>query len=249
MTAIEYGKQNTETIFLLHGGGLSWWNYREVAKILEKDYHVILPVLDGHAGSDAPFTTIEDNAARLISYIDTHFGGHVAVLGGLSLGGQIALEMISQRPDICRYALIESAQVRPSKLTCALIGPTFGMSYGLIKQRWFAKMQAAYLGIPKELFEDYYRDTCAITQTDMIAFLKANCAYEMKNGLRETTAKTKIVAGSREQKSILDSAKLLHSTISGSQVEILPGLRHGDLSINNPEKYARILKEWSGQND
>ena len=67
MTVIEYGKQNTEIIILLHGGGLSWWNYREVAKHLEKDYHVILPVLDGHAGSDASFTTIEDNAARLIS--------------------------------------------------------------------------------------------------------------------------------------------------------------------------------------
>ena len=94
---------------MLHGGGLSWWNYREVAKLLEKDYHVILPVLDGHADSDAAFTTIEDNAARLISYIDSHFGGQVAVLGGLSLGGQVALEMLSQRLDICRYALIESA--------------------------------------------------------------------------------------------------------------------------------------------
>ena len=249
MTVIEYGKQNTEIIILLHGGGLSWWNYREVAKPLEKDYHVILPVLDGHAGSDAPFATIEDNAARLISYIDTHFGSQVTVLGGLSLGGQIALEMISQRPDICRLALIESAQVKPSKLTCALIGPTFGMSYGLIKQRWFAKLQATYLGIPKELFEDYYRDTCAITKADMIAFLKANCAYEIKNGLRETTARTKIVAGSREQKSILDSAKLLNSIIPCSKAEILPRLRHGDLSINNPEKYVRILKEWSGQID
>ena len=249
MTVIEYGKQNTEIIILLHGGGLSWWNYREVAKPLEKDYHVILPVLDGHAGSDAPFATIEDNAARLISYIDTHFGSQVTVLGGLSLGGQIALEMISQRPDICRLALIESAQVKPSKLTCALIGPTFGMSYGLIKQRWFAKLQATYLGIPKELFEDYYRDTCAITKADMIAFLKANCAYEIKNGLRETTARTKIVAGSREQKSILDSAKLLNSIIPCSKAEILPRLRHGDLSINNPEKYVLILEEWRGQND
>ena len=248
MTVFAFGKQNHDTVLLLHGGGLSWWNYREVAKLLEQDYHVILPVLDGHAGSDTPFTTIEDNAAKLISYIDTHFGGQVAVLGGLSLGGQVALEMLAQRPDVCRYALIESAQVKSSKLTHALIAPTFGMSYGLIKQRWFAKMQAAYLGIPKELFEDYYRDTCAITKADLIAFLKANCAYEIKTGLKETTAKTKIIAGSREQKGILDSAKLLHSTISDSQVEILPGLRHGDLSINNPKKYVRVLEEWRWQN-
>ena len=249
MTVIEFGKHNEDTVLLLHGGGLSWWNYQEVAKLLEEDYHVILPVLDGHADSGVPFTTIEDNTARLISYIDTHFDGKITVLSGLSLGGQVALEMLNQGPDICHYALIESALVKPSKLTAALIGPTFGMSYGLIKQRWFAKMQAGFLGIPKALFEDYYRDTCAITKADMISFLQASCTYEIKMGLREATAKVKIVAGSREQKSILDSAKLIHSAISGSQLEILSGLRHGDLSINHPERYVRMLKEWRDHYD
>ena len=249
MKVFEFGKQNNDSVLLLHGGGLSWWNYHEVAKLLEKDYHVILPVLDGHAGSYEHFTTIEDNAARLISYIDTHFDGQITVLGGLSLGGQVALEMLSQRPDICQFALIESALVKPSKLTAALIGPTFGMSCGLIKQHWFAKMQADYLGIPKELFEDYYQDTCAITKADMIAFLKANCTYKIKAGLAETTAKVKIVAGSREQNNILNSAKLIYQAIPGSQLEILPGLRHGDLSVNHPERYVQMLKEWREHND
>ena len=244
---IEFGKQNPDVVILLHGGGLSWWNYREVAELLAERYHVVLPVLDGHADSDAPFTTIEDNAARLISYIDAYFGGQVLAIGGLSLGGQIAVEMLSQRPDICRYALIESALVKPSKLTVSLIGPTFGMSYGLIRQKWFAKLQADYLGIPKALFDDYYRDTCKVSKADMIAFLKANSIYAVKPSLSGTTAKVKIVAGSREQKSILDSAKMLHKAIPGRSMEILPGLRHGDLSLNKPEQYVAILqskKEW-----
>ena len=134
MTVMEYGHQNRDVVMLLHGGGLSWWNYREVAKRLAGQYHVVLPVLDGHADADAPFTTIEDNAKRLISYIDTHFGKQVLAIAGLSLGGQIAVEMLSQRPDICQYALIESALVKPMKLTYALIAPAFGMSYGLIRQ-------------------------------------------------------------------------------------------------------------------
>ena len=244
MTVVEFGKHNKDTVLLLHGGGLSWWNYREVAQKLAEQYHVVLPVLDGHADSNVPFSTIEDNAARLISYIDAHFGGSVLAIGGLSLGGQIAVEMLSQRKDICRYALIESTLVKPMKLTSALIGPAFGISYGLIKQRWFAKLQAAYLGIPRELFEDYYRDTCKISKSDMIAFLKANSVYAIKPSLSAVKAKVKIVAGSKEQKNIRDSARLLHSTIPGSVLEILPGLRHGDLSINKPEQYAKILTGW-----
>ena len=149
MTVMEYGKQNKDVAVLLHGGGLSWWNYRDVAEILCKDFHVVLPVLDGHGGEK--FTSIEDNAVRIISYIDEHCDGQVAVLGGLSLGGQIALEMLAQRPDICRSALIESALVKPSKLTQALIAPAFAMSYGLIKQRRFSRWQASYLGIPRTL--------------------------------------------------------------------------------------------------
>ena len=241
---MEFGKQNPNVIMLLHGGGLSWWNYREVAQKLGEQYHVVLPVLDGHADSDAPFTTIEDNAARLISDIDTHFGGQILAIAGLSLGGQIAVEMLSQRADICRYALIESALVKPMKLTSALIGPTFGMSYGLIKKPWFAKMQADYLGIPKALFDDYFRDTCKISKADMIAFLKANSLYSIKPSLSETRAKVKIVAGSKEQKNIRGSAKMLHEAIPGSSMEFLPGLRHGDLSMNKPEQYAEILTDW-----
>ena len=243
MKVMEYGKQNKDVALLLHGGGLSWWNYRDAAGILSEDFHVVLPVLDGHGGEK--FTSIEDNAAGIISYIDENFGGQVAVLGGLSLGGQIALEMLAQRPDICRSALIESALVKPSKLTRALIGPTFAMNYGLIKQWWFARWQAAYLGIPRILFEDYYRDTCAISKADLIAFTQANCGYALKH--LATTARVKIVAGSREQGSILESAKMIHRAIPGSELEILPGLRHGDLSLNQPECYARMVREREEQ--
>ena len=241
MRYVEYGNQNPETIILLHGGGLSWWNYRDVAHLISDRFHVVLPILDGHADSDTPFTSIEDNAARIIAHIDEHFGGKVLAICGLSLGGQIAVEMLTQSPAICRFALIESALVKPMKLTHALIKPTFGMSYGLIKKKWFAKMQAAYLGIPKKLFDDYYRDTCKISKEDMIAFLESNSAYSIKPALRNTQAKVHIVFGSKEQSSIRTSGKLLNRMIPDSTLESLPGYNHGDLSLNHPQAYAQKL--------
>ncbi len=241
MQYVEYGTQNPETVILLHGGGLSWWNYRNTAMLLAEKYRVILPILDGHADSDAPFSSIEENAARVIAFVDEHFDGNILALGGLSLGGQIVVEMLTRRPDICRFALIESALVKPMKLTHALVGPTFGMSYGLIKQKWFAKLQAAYLGIPKEFFEDYYRDTCKITKENMIAFLQSNSAYSLKPALADTQAKVQIVFGSKEQLSIRTSGKLLNRMIPDSTLEILAGYSHGDLSLNHPEQYAQML--------
>ena len=124
-----YGKQNRDVIILLHGGGLSWWNYREISERLQNDFQIIIPILDGHAGSDKNFTTIKDNAGEIISFIDMNFGGSVLLIGGLSLGGQILLEMLSQRKSNLSFCKVESAAVIPSKLTCSLIKPVFGGCY------------------------------------------------------------------------------------------------------------------------
>jgi pimeloyl-ACP methyl ester carboxylesterase len=50
----EFGAKNRYTLILLHGGGLSWWNYRAEAELLQSDYRVILPILDGTRAATAP---------------------------------------------------------------------------------------------------------------------------------------------------------------------------------------------------
>ena len=158
MNYVEYGKENSDVIILLHGGGLSWWNYKEVAERLQTDYHVVLPILDGHAGCDKQFTTIENNALDIIEFVNSKLGGSVLMMGGLSLGGQILLEILSQRKDICKYAIVESVLVIPSKFTYSMIKPAFGSCYGLIKYKWFSKLQFKSLRIKPDLFDEYYKD-------------------------------------------------------------------------------------------
>ena len=242
----EYGADQKDTILLLHGGGLSWWNYREAAELLKNEYHVVLPILDGHAGSDRPFTAIEENASELVSFIDENFGGSVLLIGGLSLGGQVLLEMLAQRRDICSYALVESAAVVPAKLTNALIGPAFGGSYGLIRKRGFAKLQFRALHIKPELFEDYYRDTCRIKKQDMIAFLKANTSYALKETFRETTAETHVYVGEKETRGILRSAEEICRALPSGKLHRMRGLRHGEFSMNRADLYADEVRRILG---
>ncbi|SCX02303.1 Alpha/beta hydrolase family protein [Ruminococcaceae bacterium P7] len=239
----EYGLKHKDAVILLHGGGLSWWNYREVALLLQGEYHVILPILDGHAGSDHPFTTIEENASEIIEFIDEQLDGSVLLIGGLSLGGQILLEMLSQRKDICSYALVESASVIPSKLTNALVSPTFGSSYWLIKKRSFAKLQFQSLHIKPELFEDYYRDTCRIKKQDMIAFLKANTSYSLKDAFRESSAEIHVYVGAKETREILRSAEVICKMHPSCRMNCLDGLKHGEYSMNHAAQYANAIRQ------
>ena len=239
----EYGCVDHETIILLHGGGLSWWSYREAAEKLAPDYHVILPILDGHAESDADFTSIEDNAARLIAFIDEHFGGSVLFIGGLSLGGQILLEMLAQRHDVCRHALIESALARPSRFTHAMIRPAFGSCHGLIQHKWFSRLQFRSLRIKPELIEEYYRDTCGISKQNMIAFLEANALYAIKSSVADCCTKASVFVGEKENGAMQKSARSIHKALPGSHMQILPGMYHGEFSINHADDYVNTVKK------
>ena len=246
MNYVEYGKENKNIILLLHGGGLSWWNYEEAAKWLQKDYHIILPILDGHAKSNRSFTTIEDNASEMIEFIDAQFGGQVFLIGGLSLGAQIALEILSQRSNICKYAIIESALVIPSKFTHSMIKPAFGSCYGLIKCQWFSKLQFKSLKIKSDLFDCYFRDTCAISKKEMIAFLQANALYSLKESIKNCTAKVYICVGGKENHAIQKSARIIHQALPESLMKVLPELYHGEFSINQGKDYANTIRELSG---
>ena len=239
----EYGADQKDTIILLHGGGLSWWNYREVAELLQREYHIVLPILDGHANSDRPFITIEDNASEIISFIDEHLNGSVLLICGLSLGGQILLEMLSQRGNLCSFALVESAAVIPSKMTNALIAPVFGSSYSLIRSRKFARMQFQTLHIKPDFFEDYYHDTCQIKKQDLIAFLKANTSYKLKDTVRGASAQIHIYYGEKETGEIRKSAEAICREIPSCKLHCLKGLYHGEFSMNHADRYADAIRQ------
>ncbi|SDW47009.1 alpha/beta fold hydrolase [Streptococcus equinus] len=243
MKVVEVGQENQDVIVLLHGGGLSWWQYQAQMDLLCENYHVVLPILDGHAGSDADFTSIEDNAKRLLDYIDKTYGGSVFLIAGLSLGGQILLEMLALRKDICQYAIVESAAIIPDKLTAGLVAPLFSMSFPLIKKKWFAKMQFRYLGIRADLFEHYYEDTVKLSKQNLIAFTKASSLYQVKKNLKNSLARVRIIVGEKETKKMHASARYLHDLLPDSRLEIKAGLAHGQYAINQPDLYVKELFE------
>ncbi|MGQ5513846.1 alpha/beta fold hydrolase [Streptococcus anginosus] len=238
----EYGLKNKDIIILLHGGGLSWWNYIDEIGLLEDEFHIVIPILDGHSDSDTNFISIENNASEIINFINENYNGKVKLIGGLSLGGQVLLEILSRNPNICEYAVIESALVIPMKFTYKMIEPIFNLTYGLTKKSWFSKLQFKNLKIKNSLYDLYYEDTCKISKNNLIAFMKSNSSYELKDTLSRTRAKVLILVGSKERSIMKKSAVKIAELISNSELEILQGYYHGDISINHADDYVERVK-------
>lgn len=241
----EFGNKEKPAIVLLHGGGLSSWSYRKIVDDLIQDYFVITPVIDGH-GEDGQtlFTSIEDSAARLIQYIDEAFEGHVYAIGGLSLGAQIAVEVISRRKEITRYAVIESALVYPIQWMASLAAPSHNLCYGLVKKRWFSKIQAKSLLLPNDLFELYYADSCKMSKQSLINITLSNGNYSLKPEIKNSEANVLILVGEKELGVMKKSARLLNESIPMSKLVIAKGMRHGEISLEHPEQYLRLVRSF-----
>ena len=77
-------------------------------------------------------------------------------------------------------------------------------------------------------------------------FFLLNSAYTTKDSIRENKARVHICVGQKEQGSMIRSAKKLHELITGSSLEILQKLYHGEYSINHAEEYAAKVRELIG---
>lgn len=237
-------KSDLPVVVMLHGGGLSDWSISNVAVLLKDDVQVITPILDGH-GDDAEstFISIEDCADKLIANIDKHFGGSVELLTGLSIGAQIVIEALMRRPALAKKAVIESGLILPMKSVAQMVPSSMKLSYPLIKQRWFAKLQAKSLFIEQDMFERYYHDSMQMSLASLINMSISNALYDPQH-LQNITAQTLILVGEKEISAMKKSAEKLNKEILGSRLVIVKSMGHGQVSLQNPMQYVELVKQY-----
>jgi pimeloyl-ACP methyl ester carboxylesterase len=238
----EFGNKELPTIILLHGGGLSYWSLSSVVELLEADYHVVTPIIDGHGeNGNEPFVSIEQSADKLLAYIDKACDGKVFMLGGLSIGAQIVTEALIKRDNVAQYAILESPLVVPIKGITTLTVPIFKLFYGLIKMKWLSKTQAKVLFVPENMFEHYYSDSLKMSKQSLINIILSNGTYALKSGIENANAKVMIIIGEKERRIMKKSAQILHDKIPESKLYISKKMGHGELSLVYPKEYVKLI--------
>ena len=151
--------------------------------------------------------------------------------------------MLSVRPAVARYAVIESALVCPIKGAGAS-AEMMKLFYGLTKKRWFAKWQAKALCVPDHLFERYFEDSMRISKLSLVSITKSNGRFELNKDISGTTATVLVLAGKKEIAVMKKSAGMIHEAIPGSVLRIIPNMKHGEFSLTRPSAYVAMLKDF-----
>lgn len=92
MNIHEFGKENRESILLIHPSVVKWDYFEYVIPLFEKNYHLIIPALPGYDfEDDSDFTSVEQIAAELNAWLKAKGYEELYAVYGCSMGGSVAL--------------------------------------------------------------------------------------------------------------------------------------------------------------
>ena len=97
MKYFEFGREHSELMVMLHGGGVCYRGIMPVAEKMAEAYHVILVAYDGF-NPDEPETVFQspmDEARRLGDYVTERYGGKIDVLYAISYGCRVMMEVLA----------------------------------------------------------------------------------------------------------------------------------------------------------
>ena len=92
MNIHEFGKENKETILLIHPSVVKWDYFELVIPLMQKNYHLLVPALPGYDfENDSDFTSVEQIASELNNRLKEEGYTEIYAVYGCSMGGSIAL--------------------------------------------------------------------------------------------------------------------------------------------------------------
>jgi len=244
----EYGDQNASLMVFLHGGGTSSWMWDKQVQYFTR-YHCIVPDLPEHGLSNLGIHfSIQSSAEKILTLIEEKARGKIVILIGFSLGSQVIIQMLSMKPEIIDYAIINSALVRPMAYAKYLIQPTMRLSFPLIKYRWFSKLQAKTLYLSDDFFEKYYDECCQIKPDTLVRVLEENMSFEIPKDFSKANAKILVTVGEKEKAVMKKSAKDIVESNSNCTGAIIPKIGHG-LPLALPDFFNRMVETWIHEGD
>lgn len=244
----ETGKNNSETIVFLHAGMSSGWMWDKHVESL-KDYHCLVPDLPEHGKSMEikPFT-IESAANEIIGIIKERAHGGKAHIVGLSLGAQVAVQILSMAPEVVDHAVITGTLTCEIGSSLSIFMNIFYKIYMHLKDiDFFIKMGMKAQSIHLKYFEDVKKDTKASTWSSLNNITRENRAFRIPENLCRSKNRVLVLMGEKEVKVVYESALDLNKCLPNSKVYKAANLGH-TWPLESPELFSNVVMAWINNN-
>jgi esterase/lipase len=239
----EYGEKTKPIIILIHGFCMPWKLWMPQIESFKKDYHVIVPILEGHEERDqTTFTSVENNANIIIDYIKNHNYKEVFAICGLSLGGAITVNILSQNRLIIKKAIID-AGITPSNLSRRReLFIVYSDFFKTCLARKFKKLLEIYYNpkdYSKHVVDSMYMTLQNISNSTIKNVFFSVDTYKLPKDFSNVKTEIRYWYGTKEENERKKDSDFITHTFPNAKSEIFEGYGHGQLALGNPNLYLK----------
>lgn len=240
MTFNTFGDIDNQSLLLIPGLGVSHEIFLPLIELLKDKYYIVAVGIDGFLiGKESQFTSVDDQAAQAIAYVQGFLNGHLDVAYGLSLGGKILSRMMERNEVVIDHAIMDAAPLLP--LPRWIINP---LRYYQSLNVWTCYH---WTGFWRWVFHSHYFD---VLLDECKKVWPSGKGKAVRDGYKDVyTNKLESIQGAdihywygtKEEFVARPQAKHLCKIHPGTHVDVFPKMNHGQLLVDRPEEIANRL--------
>jgi len=240
-------------VLLIHGVGADLESWDGVLSHLSPDRRYIRYDQRGHGQSrrtPGPYS-LDDLSGDAIALLD-HLGVARASVIGFSLGGLVAQSLALKHPERVRCLTLvstvagrtphEQARVNERAETLAREGATAHLSNAV--DRWFTP---EFVTAHPEVLEARRRKSLQNDPDCYVATYRVLAGSDLGDQLHRVTIPTQVMTGENDIGSSPRMSEFIHAQIAGSQLHILPRLKHSVL-LEAPDQIGALIEPFLAAN-
>lgn len=196
-----------------------------------------------------PYVSTEKTADTLMKYIEEHCNGHLFALCGVSLGGQIVIELLSRKFDFVEKVIIDGSLCypQPAMAYCCIASVRlfgrFLFSEKACRRQLdlMPKLLPKKMLYPEEIRAHYLQDMPRTPRETLYTIYRTYMMkYKLKESVQDSNAEVMYWYGEKEMKCVKKSAQLFQRLLPSCEIFEAKGYNHGYLSIYLPDEWLQI---------
>lgn len=239
----EYGDKHASLMVFIHGGGVSSWMWDKQIQYFSHYHCITIDLPEQGKSNYTENFSIQLSAKEVNKLIEKIANGKKVIVIGFSLGAQVTIQMLSINPHLINFAFINSALVRPNSFVRKMIRPSIKITFPLVKNKSFSKLQAKTLYVEKKYFETYYKESSQMKSDTLIRILEENMSFEIPKDFNKAKGNILVTVGEKEKAVMKKSAIDIVSNNSNCIGIVIPNVGHG-ISLVKPHFFNQMIEKW-----
>lgn len=237
------GSKDAPALLLLHGSVVTRKMWLPQLRGLSDAFYVIAPDLPGH-GTLAHVRFSFDACVNTLAALIREQAPAGALVGGLSLGGYVAIELAARQPELVRGLVLSGCTLNFLGATGAYIK----MLSGLMRRGWFKMSRAQAKAKTRSMFPASMTDVAEAQLASGVYPEALGPAFAELAGKDFTLSLAKypgpvlILNGERDKSPRAGETKFA-SVLRQGQVRTIPDAGHA-CNIDQPELFNQAVREF-----